>query len=596
MVRMDAPVRVWLFGTPRTSGASMPLVSAQRLVALLCERPGAEWGRAELAQLLWPDASEEAIRSRLRTALVQARSVLGANAIAGDKQSLCLDPSGLEVDVWEAKALIRRANIADDPGKEEAALRQLLAVACRPYLAGQSGDWIEGAQRRWRQRTTDARFRLAEIAEAEERWGVAAELVEEILEDSPYDERAWLALLRLSSRRGTHVEVCARMDLASQKLRGMGARFSPGTLSLADSVRSGKLYPTSLPPLQGDMASRTLSRMLSDGPEDALLFLGSDAFRTEVYREPVVAADLLERTLATTLGHSESRLRCTLLALVAHSVLQNHGRARELATEVLEHDRNLARRRGAATMLAFAHFQVREWDLAYRYGEMAVDLAAQMKDQTGLHLARAQVTAFDWHQGRYEQALASYTAIQAELEPVAEQRARLGRAVIAMNAGYVHAILGDLDRARDSIEASIHLAALADHPSLLALALPALGALEVLLGGKETGAEMLARGLGIALRQKDERSLQIGLEWAAWALAALGDGASAQATMVLVGDMRAQSSHARSPFELRFAEIVSSAAGAAEPDPTWLLLRSRRRLASAMIDRLAEAAENRSVG
>lgn len=561
----------------------MPLASAQKLVAILCQQPDVDRSRSEIGLSLWPEADEGARLNRLRTALVQVRDTLPMDAVQADKQTVRMRSSAVKVDLWEAKTIVRRANSSSRIVDEEILLRQLVAIIDRPYLQDFEDEWAEVERRNWQHRAIEARLRLCKFAEQREEWTNGIEIVESIHMGSPYEERAWAALLRLNARLGRHTEICSRFAKQQVRLKkDLGGRFSPGLVSLADSVRKGIQYPTQLLPPQGDMASRTLGRMISDFPNDALQFLSSESFRLEVFREPVLAADLLGRVIQATSGNSDQRMQVIVFALIANSVLHQHEHIRELAPQVLQNDSNLARRRAAATMLAFAYFHIRDWDKAYEHGRISLDLANELGEEVGILLSRAQLSAFDWHQGDFDSALATYEECLPRLASIVGHNSLTGQAVITVNIGFIHAYLGHYEEADRWFLRGTNIAAVGNHSAIQTLTLSVHGAVKVMLGDTRTGCEMIGRGLGHAIRQKDARSVEIGLDFCALAVAKLGRFTESQAILAKALLMRTESQHCRSVAENRLVDTVDLLTESAKPNDEWMRMKSRRQLLNAI--------------
>ena len=582
---------VQLFGNFRVGelgSGDISLLSAQKVLALLCQRTGQDWSRHQLAQLIWPYSDESANRNRLRTALVQVRSALEPVArLSSDKHSVRLEESGLTVDLWEARALLRRSRVAADQAEEELVLRQLFNVIQHPYLANFSDDWVEVERQKWRSRAMDSGLRLGELIADRGDLGESAAAYEAVLELSPFDERAWAALLRVYSARGRHIEICDRLSSARSKLKkSVGGQFSPSLLKLQETVRLGGHYPSELLLPQGDMASRSLARMLQEEPEAALRFLSSGSFRIELFRAPSIAQGLLERALEGSVGSDEARLRCLTYLLMTYSVLQQHEQIRELGPRILAIDQDVARLRAAAMMLSFAYFQIRDWDGAYAIGAKAIDYAEQLGSDIGVALSRATVAAFDWHLGKFDQALQSYQESLKILADSTDHAALSGRGTISLNTGLIHLLRGDYRVAETWLNRALSLAAISDHLALAAFVQLALGTVMIMLDNSEPGADLLTQGLAFAHRQTDPRLIQIGLEYSALSLAHLKYGPQSQAVMERVGAMRNETGHTRSVAEELLVARINELTRFAKPDPDWMSLTSRRKLLVGVLDLL----------
>ncbi len=585
---MPQDARVQLFPNFRLlrDGESVPvsLHSARQVIALLCLHPGREWSRSELGRLIWPDAPGGTHLTRLRTALVQAREVLEPHAtLIGDKHRLTLEPGTLQCDLWEARRLVRRVRTAIDAATEENAIHSLLDLIRDGIMREEEADWIIPERQIWLEHANSGGLRLAALAQERGDDQAALQAIEAILAVSPYEERAWTALIRLHSRAGRQIEVCDRFDAARLKLRkDFQGKFSAALLVLAASARKGVHSVEGLVQSDQEMTARTFARMLQDAPEEAAVFLGSNAFRLEVFRDPKRACDLLEKVIERTSGWTEARLACATYAVGGYGILQNHQRLRELGTQVLEHDQNHARRRSVASALAFANFQIRDWDAAYAYGQLAVEEAKAIGDPTGYELARAQMASFDWHQGKFDEALQTYESALAVLKGIDTHHSLAGQTSVILNMGFVHFFRYDFNQAEQLIRQSLYLAKMARHSGIQPFADPTLGAILVAQGQSHEGRMLLASGISMAHRQKDDRLLENVLELAALALAHEGEGAKAVAVVERVTEFRQRSRHLHSPAEKGLIGDIRRLS-ATEPDPDWLRLTTRREVASAVV-------------
>ncbi len=86
---------------------------AEALLAVLAAKAGVRLGRERLATMLWPDSGQQQARGSLRQTLNLVRKSLqgiGGPGVCADGDELCLDPSGIEVDLQTFEAGIDAAS------------------------------------------------------------------------------------------------------------------------------------------------------------------------------------------------------------------------------------------------------------------------------------------------------------------------------------------------------------------------------------------------------------------------------------------------------------------------------------------------------
>lgn len=565
---------------------SPQLLSTKKLIALLLKNPSQNWQRSEIAEAIWGISDEQTNRNRLRTTLSQARIILAEYLeIASDKNSIWLGKVDLEVDLWVAQSLFRRSKIPVDDDQELSILADLIKIINAPFLPECSSSWAEVERSKWQTILRNSTLRSAEMYEARSEFFQAISTIESILKAAPYDEQIWAALLRVNAKIGRHVEIHQKFETAKNKLRKeLDAKFSQNLLNLAQSVRFGLIPSASLKPAQSDIASRVLGRMLEQHPEEALMFLGSQAFRPEIFNHTSLTIDLLEKSLTTTQGYQPARLKCITYLLIGYGIQNKQNEIRKWAPIILENDLDHNHLRGAANALAFSYFQIRDWDSAYKFGNFALEKAKSLDDKIGVSLAQAQLAAFDWHNKKYDSAIEVYRNSFSQLTNPTEIRAQHGQATIAVNLGLVFTFLNQPQNAIEWLQRGINIAKVFQFSSLLAIANPALGATLIAIGNVNQGKKALADGLSIAFRQKDERTIQIALDYAAYALATLGSGAKAISVLNWVTQLRKRDNHPRSQAEEDFECHILSIAKHDSPDIAWWQTKGHRKRGVTLID------------
>ncbi|QYG95075.1 alpha/beta fold hydrolase [Iamia sp. SCSIO 61187] len=182
-------------------------------LALAVDRPVP---RDELADMLWPDETDETRRSaRLSVVLSGIRRVLGGGLVA-DRDAVRLDLDAVELDLVALGEAIAA-------GDDEATV----ARHAGPVLPEEAyEDWAIAARHRIGAAVGSARRRLAGAALAEERWPDVVAHAHALLDLDGFDERAHEMLVRAlvaDGRRGEARAAAARYEDCMAEL-GVRAR------------------------------------------------------------------------------------------------------------------------------------------------------------------------------------------------------------------------------------------------------------------------------------------------------------------------------------------------------------------------------------
>lgn len=248
------PLRVYVAGTIALRGADGAAVGERDLAGRQGRRVFVRLAaihapvlHEDLADDLWgpewPGAWDVALRalvSKLRAALIRVGAP-GALVAGGGTYALHL-PRGTWLDLDAAAASVHEAEGAlrggDLPGAAGWALGAR-AIATRPVLPGEDGEWLEAIRRR------QADVRLRALAVLAETWiargdaGLAARDAAEAVELDPYHEPSHRLLIRAHLAAGDH-GAAARAGGACRRLfrDELGVEPSAETMALLDAARA----------------------------------------------------------------------------------------------------------------------------------------------------------------------------------------------------------------------------------------------------------------------------------------------------------------------------------------------------------------------
>jgi DNA-binding SARP family transcriptional activator len=253
-----APLRLYLAGNVSMERADV-LVPERRLpgrqgrlaFALLAAERGRSLSHDEIAEVVWNGAPPRAWATALRAIMSKLRGVIAEAGLDDDASiesafgcyQLRLAPEAW-VDLEAASEAIHRAETDLRAGDIPAANGGALvanAIARRPFLAGEEGEWVEATRARLRSIRARALRCRAEIAIGNRDATLAIHDAETVIELERFTEAGYQLLMRAQALAGNHAEAL----LAYEKLRALlaeevGANPSPATEAVyLEILRSG---------------------------------------------------------------------------------------------------------------------------------------------------------------------------------------------------------------------------------------------------------------------------------------------------------------------------------------------------------------------
>ena len=235
---------------------------ALALVADLAAARGPQ-PRDLLAALLWPESTQEAARTMLRSALAAARRALGeaAGAAEGGRliavgDTLALDLAGADLDLAALRRAARAATVGPPPtgrDRDDPAARMQLIDTLQAGLEAYRGDFLAGfslpdapefeawagAQREdWHRRLGVALARLVPLLSGGGENGPMVAMARRWVAHDPLDEAAHRALMRACASAGDRPAALAAFDRCRAILDDeLGIAPAPETVALAARLR-----------------------------------------------------------------------------------------------------------------------------------------------------------------------------------------------------------------------------------------------------------------------------------------------------------------------------------------------------------------------
>jgi tetratricopeptide (TPR) repeat protein len=399
---------------------------AAELVGVLALRRSAV-PRADLADLLWPEAFEADARHNLRQTLLSLRTRLGAEVIISGPEKAELSPQA-SVDLWDREDSLRMGlsvEQARDP---------------RVFLPGSTGDWVLPAR-------VDASRRIADAA---------LRIGEQVFVANPslaleYGRAAASREPDLEAPRGLIVRSCLALGdfaCATQEVRA----YEETLAGLQGRPTPSRLRAMLAPPLPLDLAGLDLGS-LSPAERLRLVLAALPAFRHDLQKCRVaVEASLKDASGASPedLARAESELANLALAIGDVVASEAHARRAMGANRVSES----VRANGAVT-LSRVLARMNRVDEAWEYAEWARKTAAAIGDlRTHAAALRAQGTIHLFRLAT-EDAERTFREAAAVAEATADPELI---ATIHYNLAFSLLYGGKLRAAADEIEAALEKA------------------------------------------------------------------------------------------------------------------------------------------
>jgi DNA-binding SARP family transcriptional activator len=522
----------------------------RRLVAALALAPSGRMDRVHLARTVWPETDDATGRNRLRTALVGLRKAVGdCDCVHSDRTDVWLDPE-TDCDVWAHRRSIRALDWDDS----EAGLTAVLATADLPLLPDWPASWLAGPRQAWKDEVAASLVRASQAALDRQDYGLSRALAERATRQDPSDRAAWALALDSATRLGGGDVVRRSLAEARRTARGTEALPAPSEVARLAVDLDASLA-----------AGRALDSMLATDPAAAAAFVASPAFRQEINRNATATLPILLRAAAACRGTpAEGSVTVTLMAArfmrnETDEVLRLAAMARRLPLTPEEEWR-------VENMMGYTHMLRRNWELAVSCSERAIELADRLEDATPKWTSRVQRASIRLFLGETAAAETAYRDAYETVKGQSDALVGFSRATIATNLGALLAMAGRWGEAGPWLEAAASEARLRAFADLIGYIEPISAYVAARLHQPKEAMASLGPSLGESLRRGRSRAFEIGLDFAAGALVAMGKPGMAKAVLAKGRAYRAASHHDRSPYERDFAERIRSEAGDAKPD------------------------------
>jgi LuxR family maltose regulon positive regulatory protein len=208
------------------------------LLAYLMTR-GEAVARDELLDALFDSRTDASARAYLRQAIHGLRQLLPADApLLAQPSGIALsDPGCVEVDSLLLEARLESAGRLAGIQRFEAGARALELAGRGEFLAGVECTWVRERRSELSALMAEARIGMAVGAFEDSRFDLAEPVLERVLAEDPYRERAWRLLMRIAVARGADDEVIELYRRCEDALRVVGLEPAEATRLLVAGLR-----------------------------------------------------------------------------------------------------------------------------------------------------------------------------------------------------------------------------------------------------------------------------------------------------------------------------------------------------------------------
>ena len=514
---------------------------------------------------LYPDEEYEVSGNRIRVALTRFKKVFGENLIS-DGSMIQMRLDGIEVDYVAAQEQFREIGDEIEVDAERELLFENLATLRKELLPEATDLWLRAWQEEWRKDCLRLIKRLITLETESGNWDRVVVACQAGFVHDAGDVGLWRNYLGAYKALGdlekgeSELEAAASDELTNEavaELRGVVRELKREDIDLTGRWSDAQLA----------RLGRVLARSIEDEPTEAAKFLMTGAAIGEFYREPAAFLPFLHEIVdqeGVELGaQQDMRLRI----MDAAGLKYDWEEVIRQTDILMEEEIDPARLGRAFFGRSFALFQMRDYAGALKMIGESTRVYHELGDEVRTVNSRAVEGSYRWHGGEYDLGLKIYSDAREFLATQDTPVAKGNLAINWANVSTVYAILGRWEDGLDAVRNCFAAMEVTRNENMLAMVNTVAGLIFVVNGETKKGVDLLVDGLKRSYRRDSSREIQIGLEWAAGALADGGKLAEAKATMDWVGDWRERTGHARSVAEKLYADRVLGECAAAPLQP-----------------------------
>ncbi|QYK54318.1 MAG: hypothetical protein KF824_05320 [Fimbriimonadaceae bacterium] len=577
-----------LFGefslTVKGESRSIPLASAKKLLVLLFLQNGKPASRARIAEKIWPGEPENATLPRLRTALTALRTALKPfDPIQGDKTSFVLQSDSIISDVEKAKSIYTQSHLLPSEHDEVEALVTFLSLANRPFCSDFADPWAAEIRTEYQAMAREAKLKIIRLTQVTGDWSLGQKWADDLVEQAHDDEEAWFSyfLLAIHFKKSDALLKKFRKAQESQAVNNLST-VSRSFVKQIDQLLSSVDSIGTLSNDQVTIVGRVIEKLIATSPEEALTFLGSVAFRDEIFLHPESAGELCLRVLDATDGYSEDRQKCITNLLVAANSMHHYDQVLFWATKLLENSSSIQRKRGSSSVIANLQFERGMYEQSFESLQLSLDYANELGDQDGITIAQGQIGLFYLRINDFQTGEPLVRQAIQKLEGSEVVQSQIACGILLKELGWVKYSHQKYDEAKENSNAALKVARVAGTQVLVAECLCQLGVIQLTQNDRKAGLESLARSAVIIYRNGEKNKQVEVIEKMAIAMSLLHRPAEARAIVELTEKYYKESGRTIYPLNQNLRKAVMESSANTKPLAEWLGHESWQTILSAV--------------
>lgn len=393
---------------------SFPARSAAEVVAYLSIHKSRWVSRDELAEAIWPGTDPKVGRTNLRKAVQRVRETLGEHELLlkqGD--TLAINREIVSIDLDAAEALHRHYAFAPHLPESVDKLYDEWQILDHQLLEGWDNDWVVEERKSFAIRSHELGIRLVDALESIDDIERCLQVMNLMMQRTPYDYDLLQKAIRLQSRSGSGYSAKQMVERLLAEMPHQHDLPKP-VRRLINRVQQGQIEQVPAPELfetKNEMAmlARMVEANLRSNSPEAMALLAKESSNVDNWSH----AKTLLSILTVALEHSEVKTNdqiqvatnACFLATYASDFPVGEWAAQRVLDVLPESDERYIR---VTSVLGFLHFETKNYDQSRVLLSKALDLCRQYNATGELPRSLNRLAVLEYHLGNFKRAHAMF--------------------------------------------------------------------------------------------------------------------------------------------------------------------------------------------